>query len=360
LISPVITTLFRLGFLRPTLTESTTRMFTHARSPILSLFSSSGSHPLQLFSTHTDSSLAADSFVHLLNDLTALPAPIAPGQLLDLPLIGPQMRERGQNTNSDNRQNIAPSGGGAVNFSNDSATATTTFTTTPDSVGDDVHRQTWQQIGRPLSQTVAHIQSPSPRTAFIRCPPGASPVRSLPRSYPAQSTSDPEDGDLGIKHHWMHVQVRNMAKPWSFEFGLKDIAGREGVVRCSTFQRKPTLKIRGRQLPLLHLPFAFPDLSSHLLTAWCTFAIHLPPLLARFSSDDLLDDHSETPYDSGEMDGQGKRQVDAQVPGNRYSHVTYVKVYATCRLKRIWFTEGGPTQKVPWEFALYGPTSVLT
>jgi len=42
------------------------------------------------------------------------------------------------------------------------------------------------------------------------------------------------------------------------------------------------------------------------------------------------------------------------LPGGAYSHVAYVKVYATCRLRRIWFSEGGPSKKFPWEFELYG------
>jgi len=63
---------------------------TTVQPPLVSLFSSVGSHPLQLFSTHVDSQLPEDSFIQLLNDATSLPAPLAPGQLLHppkLPLI---------------------------------------------------------------------------------------------------------------------------------------------------------------------------------------------------------------------------------------------------------------------------------
>lgn len=42
------------------------------------------------------------------------------------------------------------------------------------------------------------------------------------------------------------------------------------------------------------------------------------------------------------------------LPSGSYSHVAYLKVYATCRLRRIWFSQGGPSQKAPWEFELYG------
>lgn len=43
-------------------------------------------------------------------------------------------------------------------------------------------------------------------------------------------------GDLGIEHPWIHLQVRNLHREWSFEVGIVDRSGREGVVRCSTFQ----------------------------------------------------------------------------------------------------------------------------
>lgn len=43
-------------------------------------------------------------------------------------------------------------------------------------------------------------------------------------------------GDLGIEHPWIHLQVRNLHREWSFEVGVMDRSGREGVVRCSTFQ----------------------------------------------------------------------------------------------------------------------------
>ena len=74
--------------------------------------------------------------------------------------------------------------------------------------------------GYTLSQTVLHLQSPTLRTTSVQCPPTA-------------------EGVLGLKHPWIHVQVRNMAREWSFEVGVVDRAGREGVIRCSTFQVIP-------------------------------------------------------------------------------------------------------------------------
>ena len=72
--------------------------------------------------------------------------------------------------------------------------------------------------GYTLNQTVLHIQSPTLRTTHIRCP------------AIGMATS------LGMQHPWVHLQVRNMDKEWSFEVGVVDKAGREGIIRCSTFQ----------------------------------------------------------------------------------------------------------------------------
>ena len=144
-------------------------------------------------------------------------------------------------------------------------------------------------------------------------------------------------------------------------------------------------------MPLLHLPVRFPSpTSGHLLTTWTTITLNLPSLLPHFSSASLIqdeDNHNEDADEDdrgGSDDGDGRRDgsndvLDAggrnirysksksagaplvpprriPVPSGTYSHVSYVKVYATCRLRRILFTEvgSGPGQNLPWEFQLYG------
>jgi len=47
------------------------------------------------------------------------------------------------------------------------------------------------------------------------------------------------------------------------------------------------------------------------------------------------------------------RLHEIELPSVRFSHVSYVKVYATCRLRRIWFSETDSSQRLPWEFELY-------
>ncbi|KAG6861411.1 hypothetical protein C0995_000540 [Termitomyces sp. Mi166 len=256
--------------------------FASVQTSTVSLFSSTGSEPLQLFRERIDTSLPTDSCIHLLHDQLSEPKPKPPTELISPP---------------------------------------TTKTGTDYS----------------LDQTVLQIQSPTIRTTFIQSPPvgGLSHLDGRPD----------RSSDLGIKHPWMHIQVRNLGKEWSLEVGLVDQSRRMGILRLSTFQKRPRLRLSSNAYPLLHLPISFPSSSTHPLTAWSTLALHLPSYLPYFSSPELMRD----------PDTEGvSRSMRNETPGGSYSHVAYVRVYATCRLRRIWFSEGGPGQKVPWEFELYG------
>ncbi|KAI8969782.1 hypothetical protein BD414DRAFT_502635 [Trametes punicea] len=260
--------------------------FASIHPSLVSLFSSTGSDPLSLFSSHFDTSLPSDSFVCILNDATSEPTPPAPRSLITI-----------QHHSQDAFPDYA------------------------------------------LGQSVLHIQSPTIRTTFIRCPPATKRGDSQSRSPISQ---------LGLKHPWMHMQVRNLHKEWAFEVGVVDQSGREGIVRCATFQKEPRLKLGS--CPMLLLPLSFPSPSSRPLTSWCTIALHLPSLLPHFSSAALTRDSANDGASASARLGQ---RGAVQVPSGTYSHVSYVKVYATCRLRRIWFSDGGPQQRMPWEFQLY-------
>jgi hypothetical protein len=163
---------------------------TTVQPPLVSLFSSVGSNPLQLFSTHVDVQLPEDSLRQLLNDATSLPTPLAPGRLLHPPQL------------SLNPRSASP---------------------------QEKEGLTHSHEGKVLSSTVLHIQSPTLRTTFIHAPPLGSCI------------------GLGLKHTWMHLQVRNMTKEWAFEVGLVDVLGQEGRVRFATFQvRSPSSLARLR------------------------------------------------------------------------------------------------------------------
>lgn len=160
------------------------------QSGLISLYSSTGSDPLYLWSSHVDATLASDSFITHLNDAKSLPPPSPPKALISPPSLNPS-------TASD--------------------------------------PQVEERLGHELDQTVLHIQSPTLRTTYIRCPPEGWTVHQAPAGKGIDRRFG-RKGDLGLKHPWMYVQVRSLAREWSFEVGLVDQGGKEGIVRCSTFQ----------------------------------------------------------------------------------------------------------------------------
>ncbi|KAF7319123.1 Cilia-and flagella-associated protein 20 [Mycena chlorophos] len=246
-------------------------MFLNTVQPeTVSLFSSTGSEPLALFSVARDESLPAESFVHLLHDKSSLPAAREPCTAITPPEIQPA---------ADSEE---------------------------------------ERRGLCLSQTVLHMQSPTLHTTYIRCPSSKASI-------------------LGLKHPWLHIQARDMGREWSFEVGLVDRLGGTGIVRVSTFQKEP--RLTPSNPALLHLPLSFPSISSQPLTTWTTVTLNLPGLLPHFSSPSMYPHGSDF----------------SPAPAlGVFSHVSFVKVYATCRLRRIWFNQGGPSKEPPWEFELYG------
>ncbi|KAI0035837.1 hypothetical protein K488DRAFT_42446 [Vararia minispora EC-137] len=265
-------------------------MFSSNSQPgTVSLFSSTSSDPLALFSIHTDPSLPSDSFVHLLADTSSVPAPDPPAVL------------------------IVPH---------------------PISSSDSAERSGGRN-GYEIANTVLHIQSPTLCTTYIRSPP----------SYWHSDKARDRERDLGLNHPWIHLQIRNMGREWSFEVGLVDTGGREGIVRCSTFQKRPTLQLRTGRPPLLHIPLSFPHASSTPLTTWNTISLHLPSLIPHFTSSELNHDSDE-----------GASIVDVlPAPTGRYTNVSYIVVYASCRLRRIWFSQSALSGEgdASWEMQLY-------
>ncbi|KAI0739105.1 hypothetical protein C8Q80DRAFT_1204109 [Daedaleopsis nitida] len=154
-------------------------MFSSAVQPsLVSLFSSTGSDPLSLFASRTDEALPSDSFICLLNDSTSRPPPPSPCTLI---------------TTEDESSDASP------NYS--------------------------------IDQTALHIQSPTLRTTYIRSPPAL-----VHRVGGASSSRGSATRQLGLKHPWIHLQVRNMEREWAFEVGILDQSGHEGVIRCATYQ----------------------------------------------------------------------------------------------------------------------------
>lgn len=247
------------------------------QTPLISLFSSTGTEPLALWRTHTDNALPSDSFVCLLHDASSEPLPPPPAQLVVLE-------------------------------------------TPSKSTGSTNQRASSQGL---LNNTVVHIQAPSPRSTFIRCP-------------------NQSDVSLGLKAPWLCVQVRPLDKPWAIEVGMVDYAGRVGCVRCATYQN--AAEVKKTNPPLLVIPLRLPERTPESLTEWRTLILHLPKMMSYFSSPAL---HSDA-------DTTVPAMSCAELPQSAFAYTSYVKIYATCRIRRVWFSERPPGDREPWECGLYG------
>lgn len=74
-----------------------------------------------------------------------------------------------------------------------------------------------------LSHPVIHIQSPTIRTTFLRCPPS------------------PAD-ELGLSLAWLHFQFKPLGqRQLVIEVGVRDGRGVAGTVRCCSFTVRPSL-----------------------------------------------------------------------------------------------------------------------
>ncbi|KAF5334628.1 hypothetical protein D9611_011919 [Ephemerocybe angulata] len=171
-----------------------------AHHPIISLFSSTGSRPLAIFSSSISHDANGLSCICLLHDGRSEPRPAAPVILLP------------PSASLSTTGKIQGTGGPS------------------------------DSQGYTLDQTVLHLQSPDLRGTYIQCPPsaphvakGSPQVQDDIRLDAARINSSPTRS-LGIRHPWIHLQVRNLGKDWSFEVGLVDTANRLGILRLSTFQ----------------------------------------------------------------------------------------------------------------------------
>ncbi|WVQ84415.1 hypothetical protein IAT38_006567 [Cryptococcus sp. DSM 104549] len=199
---------------------------------------------------------------------------------------------------------------------------------------------------------VVHIQSSDPRDTYIQA--GCSLLESRRRRGEMTMASGEGNAPLGVELQWLGLQLRALGKRGvSFEVGVVDIGGREGVIRCSSFKKEPT-SYPHRSPPLIHLPLALPNSTSQL-TSWSHIHINLAALIPLFRSLPRPQAESEA-QDSARK----RRKVEtADLPSAGLKSVSYVRVYANCRVRRIWFSaEGEPTlegmgRNVEEEWALY-------
>ena len=196
---------------------------------------------------------------------------------------------------------------------------------------------------------VVHIQSPTVRTTYIQA--GGSSTEAERRREKGKARAEP----LGVELPWIGMQLKRLGRrEMSLEIGVLDSAGREGVLRYSSFQvctlsnvhsswqKSPVLHAH-RSPPLIHLPLSLPSSGPSVLTSWLHISINLSAFLPLFHS--LLPPNFQTNIKEVGTSKPRKRRKIAELPTGRFASVTFVRIYANCRVRRIWFVSAGTGDK---------------
>lgn len=151
----------------------------------------------------------------------------------------------------------------------------------------------------PIRSTVLHIQSPNCKNTFIR--------------LPGWDKNQEPSAILGIKLPFLHLQIKPLDHTFMVEVGVRDQAGDQILIRCSTFQTGARFYVKSqpsnsaRATPnLIHLPLIFPSSEAYAETKWSDLLLPLAHLIP-----------------------------------TRYHSTDFIKVHASIRMRRIYFTADG-------------------
>ena len=165
-----------------------------------------------------------------------------------------------------------------------------------------------------------HIQSPEIRSTYLQA--GISLRHRSSQTLP-----------LGIELPWLHVQLRPLGRrPLAIEVGVSDRDGTEGIIRLSNFQHEPRLHRRGRDPAVMLLPLKVPETGPTVLTPWLEVDLNIAPLLPLFRQ---MAQQQREPTER-QQEKRSKRE-EGPLPTANWGSITYVRVYANCRLRRLWF-----------------------
>ncbi|WVO21184.1 uncharacterized protein IAS62_002490 [Cryptococcus decagattii] len=208
-----------------------------------------------------------------------------------------------------------------------------------------------------IADQVIHIQSPDLRSTYIQAGCSQTAFRRSLKGKERDGMMVP----LGVELPWIGMQVKKLSRRvLSFEVGVVDSRGREGVIRCSSYKTDPSIHPH-RSPPLVHLPLSvLSSESSCELTPWRHIELKLSSLIPLFQS-------LARKYEEEEEKGTGsskKRKTEIELPNGGFRSVSYVRIYANCRIRRIWFSsEGEKTLEsmgggVRDEWALYASQNI--
>ncbi|KLT41357.1 hypothetical protein CC85DRAFT_303290 [Cutaneotrichosporon oleaginosum] len=162
--------------------------------------------------------------------------------------------------------------------------------------------------GGNIASRVAHLQSPRIGDTFIEIGCNAQP--------------------LGATLPWLGAQIKALGQRyWALEAVIIDQRGRRGRIRLESARTEPILV--PRDPPLLRLPLATPRGG---ISEWCELVVDLRQLVRLFRQ--LRPEEEE--------EGKRKRRVESTDMPEKLGSVESVRVYANCRVRRVWLaSEGG-------------------
>ena len=196
-----------------------------------------------------------------------------------------------------------------------------------------------------IVQPVIHIQSPSIHTTYIQAGCSQIEARKQREKGKGRVRCDP----LGVELQWVGMQVKRLGRrEMSFEIGILDSRGREGIIRCSSFQvgnyqtnvfeglleQKIPTAHTFRSPPLIHLPLALPKASSSTVTSWLHISLNLAQVIPLFQTLPRSGRHG---LDDTEASPKIKSRKISDLPSGKLGSITFLRVYANCRIRRIWF-----------------------
>ena len=102
----------------------------------------------------------------------------------------------------------------------------------------------------------------------------------------------------------------------------------------SLIQRTPAIHGH-RNPPLIHLPLALPSPDRSQLTPWISISLSLSALIPLFQN--LPRRQASPDGDEEDTPQPQKRRKVVELPAGGFGSVSYVRVYANCRVRRTWF-----------------------
>lgn len=179
-----------------------------------------------------------------------------------------------------------------------------------------------------IAGAVVHLQDPSWKRTFIQA--GSRKGKGKER--------------LGIELPWLGLHIRPLGKrAWCFDVGLIDARGVEGIIRVSSLAvcegktivakltRQDEAKVDlSHEPPIVHLPLELPA-EDNALTPWLHLNLHLPTLLSSFKT---VESHQSPP-------NKRQKRSSQHAPTATFGSTSFVRVYANCRVRRIWFSQDG-------------------